>query len=199
MMKSFLIITLSILVLLVGCSDPVYTPKPRMYPRVPWPTDTGLVSFVAEDCPFSFEYPSYMEVKHDKYFYEDQLPTDCWFNMSIPALNGTIHCSYHELNGRASFDEMVQDAFTIVSKHNIKANARKEIPLTSDYGVHGLGFEISGPVATPYQFYVSDTTDHFFRASLYFNNKVSPDSMKVVHDFLIDDMKDMIQSFRWER
>ena len=46
------------------------------------------------------------------------------------------------------------------------------------------------------QFYLTDSTNHFLRGALYFNTEVN-DSIAPVSIFLKDDIKHLIESFRW--
>jgi len=59
-------------------------------------------------------------------------------------------------------------------------------------------FEIEGDVATPIQFFLSDSTNHFFRASLYFENKVQVDSMAPVYEFVRQDIDTLLSTFYWK-
>ena len=190
------LVALSILIISCGGEDTVPVPKPRMYPRVDFP-ERGYQAYDNSDCNYVFEYPNYAEVKQDQYQFGDQAANACWFNLEFPNLNASLHCDYTEI-GKESFGSLLQDAFKIVGKHNIKANFREESVIHNEQNVGGLLFNIKGPVATPYQFYLSDTTQHFFRASLYFNSQVNPDSMQVIHDFIKTDIDHMIKTFEWK-
>ncbi len=190
------LVALSILIISCGGEDTVPVPKPRMYPRVDFP-ERGYQAYDNSDCNYAFEYPNYAEVKQDQYQFGDQAANACWFNLEFPNLNASLHCDYTEI-GKESFGSLLQDAFKIVGKHNIKANFREESVIHNEQNVGGLLFNIKGPVATPYQFYLSDTTQHFFRASLYFNSQVNPDSMQVIHDFIKTDIDHMIKTFEWK-
>ena len=166
-----------------------------MYPRVDFP-DRGYQAYENKDCSYAFEYPKYAKIVKDKYQYGNESNNECWFNMEFESLNASIYCDYTAIE-KDMFGSLLQDAFKIVGKHNVKANFREENIIKNKQGVGGLLFDIKGPVATPYQFYVTDTTEHFFRASLYFNSKVNPDSMKIVHDFVKKDIDHMIKTFTW--
>lgn len=186
----------SILFISCGGEDSVPVPKPRMYPRVDFP-ERGYQKYENSDCQYTFEYPNYAKVKQDKYQFGDQAASDCWFNLEFPDLNASLYCDYTVVE-KGEFGSLLQDAFKIVGKHNIKANYREENIIQNEQNVGGLLFSITGPVATPYQFYLSDTTQHFFRASLYFNSRVNPDSMQVIHDFIRTDIDHMIETFSWK-
>ncbi len=183
--------------LIVSCEEKesVAVPKPRMYPRVDFP-ERGYQTYYNSECNYTFEYPKYATIKQDKYQFGDQAANACWFNLEFPDLNASLHCDYTSID-KDSFGSLLQDAFKIVGKHNIKANFREESIIQNEQNVSGLLFNIKGPVATPQQFYLSDTTNHFFRASLYFNSRVNPDSMQIIHDFIKTDIDHMIKTFDW--
>ncbi len=200
MLKNVLLLLLSLVLLsTTACKEQIVpVPKPRLYPRVDFPTH-NYQKYEHKDCSFTFEYPRYATISQDKYKYEGQAANDCWFNLEIAELNASIYCDYSEVQGDDRYGTLVQDAFKIAGKHNVKANYREETVIHNQQGVGGLLFNIKGPVATPYQFYLTDTTQHFFRASLYFNSKVNPDSMQVIHEFVKQDIDQMIKTFEWKK
>ena len=64
--------------------------------------------------------------------------------------------------------------------------------------VSGIVFIMEGPVASPYQFFITDSTKHFLRGALYVNAPTKPDSLKPIYDFLKDDVTRLINSFSWQ-
>jgi gliding motility-associated lipoprotein GldD len=194
-MRSFLPVILCILILCSCGSEQLYNPKPRSFPKIEFP-DRNYVAFNKDYCSFTFEYPDYAEIVKDKFFFDDKPSDECWFDISLSPFNGDLHCSYIALRDRAHFDKMVNDAFTMVGKHNIKAQYRDDFPLQKD-GVSGMLFELKGDVASNLQFYLTDSINHFFRASLYFNSKVYPDSIAPIYDFVKQDVLNVIETFEW--
>lgn len=181
--------------------EKILIPKPRMYPKITWPERTNI-AYQNVDCGFTFSYPNYFNYVP----YTSNKPLEesngCWFNLTSTSLNSTIFFSYYSIQTREDLDKQINDAFEMVGKHNIKANARSETIFTSpatpdNLGVSCMLFEISGPVATPMQFFMTDSTNHFLRASLYFNSTVNPDSTQVVYDFIKEDVVELIESFEW--
>jgi len=85
----------------------------------------------------------------------------------------------------------------MASKHNVKASFREERVLKSKTGSAGLMFKINGPVATPFQFYMTDSTRHFLRGSLYFDVKVNQDSISPIVAFIEEDLNTMLNSIEW--
>lgn len=171
-------------------------PKPRAYPRVEFPTKKYEPATLTE-CSFTFEKPVYSQVIKDEYFFEEANPHPCWFDLSFEQFNGKLHCSYFPIDDRQGLDSLITDAFELVGKHRIKANYRDEFVIKKDNGVSGIFFDLGGPVASPIQFFLTDSTEHFFRGALYFENKVNPDSMNIIHEFIKTDVNNMIETFAW--
>lgn len=187
-----------LLIFLFSCSSaPDLGPKPRMYPKVDFPKKT-FGSFDQNYCNMTFEYPDYLDIKKDTAFFDEKPKDPCWFDLESKELNASIHFSYYPITNRARFDELVKDVFKLVGEHNIKANYRNEELIDNQkFDVHGLYFEIEGAVASPLQFYLTDSTRNFVRASLYFNAKVDQDSTKIVYDFIKSDIDRMIETWKW--
>ena len=196
-MRKLVIYTLLMMFLFSCSNQEIGSPKPRMYPKVDYP-ERKAVNFDETYCKMSFVYPDYFEVNQDKYFFDSKPVDPCWFDLQASSLNSQLHCSYIPIKNRTHFDKLVQDAFKITSKHNQKANYRKEQLIENkEEGVYGVLFEHEGPVASPLQFFVTDSTSNFFRGSLYFKSKVNPDSIAPVYSFVKQDVLELIESFKW--
>lgn len=196
-MRLFVPLILVICFVACGGSD-VYTPKPRVYPKINYP-DRDYISFNQEDCPFTMPVPDYFRFQKDESFFKDNEKADCWFDLYSPDLNSYIYFSYVKVEDRKHFDQLVKDAFELADKHNVKASYRDEITFsTKQENVSGIIFEISGPVATPVQFFLTDSTQHFLRGSLYFKAKVNRDSILPVYQFVKTDLDSMLSGFTWQ-
>lgn len=181
-----------------GCTGTVTVPKPRAYPRVIYPEKT-YKPFQEGYCDFTFEQPAYAVIERDTLFFEEKPKSDCWFNISVPSLNAKIHCSYYPVKDRKDFDGLVQDAFTMAQKHNLKANYIDEYVVDRPKSrVHGVVFQIEGPAASAYQFFMTDSTRHFLRGALYFNTQSRPDSLAPVVDFMKQDVDRLIETLEWK-
>jgi len=54
-------------------------------------------------------------------------------------------------------------------------------------------------VATPYQFFLTDSTHHFFRGALYYDATPNQDSLAPVNAFLLEDIQHILNTFRWKK
>jgi gliding motility-associated lipoprotein GldD len=59
-------------------------------------------------------------------------------------------------------------------------------------------YEIRGDAASSVQFYLTDSTRHFLRGSLYFNVQPNADSLAPVIDFFMEDIMHLIETLEWK-
>jgi|SRR5687768_11782113 len=189
MIRSELVKWIIICFLFAGCREKESIPRPRAYPRVEYP-EKEYREFSTAECPFSFEYPVYADTINKK--------EACWFDLEIKSFNAKIHCSYHPISSRADYEDFVKDAYDIADRINYRANYMEETPFKNDNAVGGIILEWTGPAASPIHFFLTDTTQHFFKAALYFNAEVQPDSLAPITEFIKKDIQHMISTFRWE-
>ncbi len=64
--------------------------------------------------------------------------------------------------------------------------------------MYGILYRIDGNVASPMQFFLTDSTTHFLRGALYIRATPDIDSLKPVVDFLEKDVVYLIESTKWE-
>lgn len=184
--------------LLISCGEEqIKVPKPRAYPRIDFP-QRNLVKFEQAECPLTFEYPDYMHVIKRENFFDAKPAHPCWFDLDAPALGAKIHCSYYAISSPDDFETLVTDAFKMADRINQRANYMDEIRVVNPHGVSGLLMDFSGSAASPLHFYLSDSTQHFLKASLYYQSKVIPDSLAPLTEFLKEDIAHLINSLTFE-
>lgn len=188
--------SLFLILIFVACGEPDYTPKPRAYPKVNYP-EKAYDKFDESYCNFTFEKPTYAKVVQDTLFFDEKPESECWFDLVIPSLSGKIHCSYREI-GRNKIDKLIDDTYKLAHKHNVRADYIDDYYISKPNGVHSTIFEIEGEVASPFQFYVTDSTEHFLRGSLYFNTSPNADSMAPIIEFVKRDIIHLVNTFEWE-
>ena len=107
---------LSLLMVFIACnSDP--RPRPKGYFNIDFP-EKKYVLFDEPGYPYTFEYPVYGKVLKDSTFFEAKAENPYWVNLDFPELAGRIHISYKTIGEANKFDELVQDAFKMTSKHS---------------------------------------------------------------------------------
>lgn len=190
----FLFITSAIAVF-TGCNSD-YTPKPRGYFKIALPKKE-YVLFDKPGYPYSFEYPTYASVLKDSSFFGEATENPWWINIDFPQFKGRIYISYKQ-PGKEKFDKLISDSYRITNKNNVKAYSIDDSLITNPAGVHGIFFKLGGDVATANQFLLTDTTRHFLRGALYFDATPNEDSLGVVNRFLVEDVRHLINTFKWK-
>jgi gliding motility-associated lipoprotein GldD len=178
-----------------SCNSP-YTPKPTGYFKIDFP-EKKYQSFDKPGYPYSFEYPVYARVIRDSTFFGDSTENPWWINIDFPQFNARIYLSY-KLIGKYKLDSLLNDAFNLTNKHSIKASYIDDSAMNISANVHGEFFKVEGDVATANQFFLTDSTKNFIRGALYFDATPNEDSLRPVNRFLVDDMKHLINTFKWK-
>lgn len=189
--RIFSLIIVALTAMLISCGD-TSMPKPRGYFRIDLP-EKKYQSFDTT-YPFAFEYPVYAILTPDN----NAANEPYWLNVDYPLFKGRIHISYKAVNNNLS--KYTEDAHELVMKHIPKASAIEEIRIDNEQAkVHGLIYDIKGSgTASVYQFFITDSTNHFVRGALYFNVLPNNDSLAPVIDFVKSDIQHMLESFRWK-
>jgi len=196
--KYFLLIPFA---LLFACGDaPV--PKPYGYYRLTLPQHKYRTLGDTLNLPYIFDLPIYAHIEKsdiDMLAQKNLITSgEQWINIDFPKFNAIIYCSYKSLNG--DLYKISEQARKIVYQHSVRADAigeqRYENP---DNHVFGILYDLKGNTASTTQFVLTDSTRHFFRAAVYFNNVPNSDSIAPVRDFVNQDVKKIMETFRWKR
>ena len=167
-------------------------PKPRGYFRIDLPEK----SYVSVDSieKYAFEIPTYAKLTYDPFSPQEKN----WINVEVPQFKASIHLTHKDVNGNLS--EYLDDVHTMLTKHLQKANGMNDsLIVNPERRVYGMLIEMDGKgVATPLQFYLTDSTANFVRGALYFNFVPNNDSMQPVIDYLRQDIDRMISTFEWK-
>jgi gliding motility-associated lipoprotein GldD len=193
-MKLFLVFScvfVSIFLASCGEGDQISTPKPRGYYRINFP-EHKYKSFQPANCPYSFEIPSYATAIPDT----NRFAENCWYYLVLPKFNGQIYFTYKTLKN--DLYEYTENTRTLVYKHTSRASSINENVMTFSPGVSGILYDIGGDAASPLQFYVTDSTNHFLRGSLYFNAPPNADSIAPVLAFVKKDVLHLLKTVKWK-
>ena len=167
-------------------------PKPKGYFRIDLPEkDYMKVDTLAR---YAFDVPSYALLTHDPYAPEQTN----WVNVEMPCFKASIHLTHKDVKG--NLNDYLEDVHTMITKHLQKANGMNDsLIVNPERKVYGMMIEMEGKgVATPLQFYLTDSTANFVRGALYFNFVPNNDSMQPVIDFIRQDIDRMIETFEWK-
>ena len=194
---NFEFLIFNLILLCVSCSNN-YTPRPYGYYRIAVP-DTAYTDFASLNTqhstlnyPYTFALSKNAVVKPRK-----DVDEPYWINIYYSVFDATIHCSYKPV--RNNLRELTEDALEFVYRNASFANAIPEREYAHpEAKVYGLLFDLEGNTASSCQFFITDSTHHFFRASVYCNCRPNADSLAPVYNYLRTDIVKMVETFRWK-
>lgn len=190
MQKVILILLISIS--LLNCKNEKRIPRPYGYLRIDLPQKEYQNLTIGY--PFTFSYSQHAYIEKDKAYDAEKY----WINVVYPKLNAKIHLSYKDVSN--NFAEYSEDSHKLAYKHYIKAEAINEKEYKNERdNVYGIIYNIKGNTASSVQFFVTDSTKHFLRGSLYFNCTPNKDSLAPLIQYVHNDIVHLMESFKWKK
>lgn len=191
--RKSLIYLLLLPALIAACRQSGHTPKPRGYFRIELPEKAYRQYPDTAACPFTFRMPVYSHVIPDT-----SGAHPCWMDLAFPRFNAKIHFSYMPVESENMLYQLVEDSRDLAFKHTIKATAIDEqLIIEPERDVYGIVYAIRGNTASSLQFFLTDSTRHYLRGALYFNEEPRIDSIRPVLEFIREDVDSLLASFRW--
>lgn len=177
-----------------GCKAD-YTPKPRTYLRIGLP-EKAYRDFDTAGVPASFRIPAYALFETVEKVEKDPKNGIEWADIVYPGLNSRIYCSflYHP-----DLDSCIMNTLFFIQRHISKATGVDEWEINRpEHRVYGYLYHIKGnDVASPYQFYLTDSNRYFFRGSFSINCVPNNDSLAPIINFVKTDIDTLIASWKW--
>src|SRR5688572_21330158 len=177
--------------LLIGCTQD-YLPKPLGYNRLILPEP--IYQSLPDTLPYTFEYSKHAKILNDTSWVSERF----WIEIYYPEIKANVHITFKRLaNKEKLLKELMNDAYTLVAKHQIKAYAIDEVIVKTRSGRTAIVAELDGEVPSQMQFTITDSTQNFLRGALYFNTKVNNDSLQPAIEYMKKDIMHMINTFDW--
>lgn len=173
-----------------GCSEK-YTPKPYGYYRIDFPEKS--YRSLGDSFPYQFDKAenAYVEINRED-------PSEpYWVNLVYPAYNAKLHLSYKKITADTSLQGFLQDCHRLAYTHTIKAESINEKLFKRD-NIFGIIYFIEGNTASSTQFFVTDSTRHFIRGALYFNQHPAKDSLAPVIQYLRADITNLMETIKFK-
>ncbi|HOO84667.1 MAG TPA: gliding motility lipoprotein GldD [Prolixibacteraceae bacterium] len=169
-----------------------FNPKPRAYFRIDFPEKSYQQSNLSL-YPYRFEYPNYAKLIADTSFMAEPY----WLNIEIAKHKAKLHISYKAIDNNLHL--LTDESHELAYKHAIKAiSINEKIFVNAPQNVWGTIYEIKGNTASPLQFHLTDSTNHFIRGSFYISEIPNYDSLQPVINFIESDILHFIETLNWE-
>lgn len=192
--KGWIYLSLAIYSLFLSSCTTDYQPKPKGYNRLLLPKTEYRLS--PDTLPYQFEYSKYAKLLKDTSWISERH----WVEIYYPDLKATIHITYKQVRGKnVLLKELLNDAYNLTSKQQIKANAIDELITKTPSGKTAVIAEIAGEVPSQFQFTMTDSTKNFLRGALYFNTRVQNDSLAPAIEFMKKETLHLINSLQWKK
>ena len=182
----------SILVIITSCSQD-YVPKPKGYNRIVLPEHE--YQQLPDSFPYQFQYSKHATIDLDSSWMQEPY----WIDIVYPDFIAAIQITYKPIgNDQQKLAEYLQDSYRLTAKHQVKAYSIEESIVTTPQGHTAVVAELTGEVPTPFQFYSTDSTDHFIRGALYFTTASKNDSLAPVINYVKKDIIHMLNTLEWD-
>lgn len=123
-------------------------------------------------------------------------PNEYWFNILYPQYQAVVYCTYLPITEK-NYSAAIEDSYHLAYSHALKADGINQIIYNSPK-LGGIIYEIEGDVATPFQFFITDSTKNFLRGSFYYTHKVDTDSVSPITDFVKEDIEYIFNTIRFD-
>ena len=193
--KSFIRVLLAFLILnAYACKEPAPVPKPPTYLNINFPHHS--YSIVKGDCPYEFKLASlynYKTIENSKF-------NSCIQEIKLGPLNGSLFLYYISIPSKDSLPDIINFSNDRVDEHKFKADKIEfEQIIDTKNRVFGTFFELKGNVATNFQFYLTDSSQHFVRGEVLLNCRPNYDSLRPVLNYLKIDLLELVHNFKWKK
>ena len=182
-----------IFIVFFGCEN-YFLPKESAYLRLDYPKpEYELID--DKEFPFFFEANSRLSEISDIDINLESID----FIINYNQLNAQINFQYKNVNSNEKLNAYILDLKMTIETHSTMANSVK----IKDYSlkeknIFGRIFDLSGDVASPYQFYLTDSTNNIISGLVYFNIKPNYDSILPAINYIENDIIHLIESFNWK-
>lgn len=191
MQKLLIIVLLSNLLISCG-GDAILIPKPPTYLRLNLPKHEYVL--FSEACPYEFEAAKTFKIRSVT---DEKGEVTCHKDIDLGPLNGVIHFSYIPMTNPLA--DYINFAINKVDEHKVKATAIEDsLIIRPKDKVYGTFFELQGDVASPFQFYLTDSTSRFVSGVVYLNSSPKYDSLKPSLEYLKVDLHHFLNTFKWK-
>ena len=157
------------------------------------------------DNVFAASYESLLPFTYEQSVYanttiEPQKDNSLWVNITYPDLGATFRFTCLTVKNADSLRKLMITEDKMVKFHYQKADdVQYSVVNDPEARIWGQTYEIYGKqVATPFQFWLTDSSHYFVRATLYFDCVPNNDSLQPVIDYLKEDAMHLINTFAWK-
>ena len=111
-----------------------------------------------------------------------------------------LHFQYYKIDTLNTLAKLINQTFAKIDYHKVKAQQIKDTTfIYANKRVFGTLYEYIGNSATNYQFYLTDSTNHFVRTELLIRRVPNYDSLQPTLHYIRKDLVHLINTFEWKK
>ncbi|BDD06098.1 gliding motility lipoprotein GldD [Aureibacter tunicatorum] len=182
-----------VFIMINACGSKDYYPKPKGYNRIELPEHA--YKHMPDTLPYKFEISNQAQLIKDSSWNTQPY----WTILSYPEHKAMVEFTYYPVNDDEKFlRSIITDAYTLTSKHQVKASAIEESIVQTPNGKTASISELEGEVPSQVQFFVTDSSKHFLRGALYFQTSTKNDSLAPVINYIKKDILHLLNTLQWK-
>ncbi|MFM1913047.1 MAG: hypothetical protein RIR51_885 [Bacteroidota bacterium] len=168
-------------------------PRPKGYPRMNIPEHQ--YELLSTKHPYQFEKSKIAVEKPDSISWAEPH----WIYLYYPDWEGYIQLTYKPLNkDRQKLRDLINDAYKLAYGHQKKANLIEPKVMTLKNGKKAGIFELNGEIATAFQFFITDSTNHYLRGAVYVKTATENDSLAPVIQYMKEDAIHLLETLEFK-
>ena len=181
-------------IFILGC-DNYLMPKQSAFLRLDY-SNPQYEQINNNEFPFLFETNNILSNISDINISNESID----FILKYDELNGQVNFQYKNVASKEALDTYILDLKKTIETHSIMANSvRIRDYVLEENEIYGRIFDLSGNVASPYQFYLTDNKNSIISGFVYFNIKPNYDSILPAINYIENDIINLIESFSWKK
>ena len=181
-------------IFILGC-DNYWMPKQSAFLRLDY-SNPQYEQINNNEFPFLFETNNILSNISDINISNESID----FILKYDELNAQVNFQYKNIDSKETLDTYILDLKKTIETHSIMANTvRIRDYVLEENDIYGRIFDLSGNVASPYQFYLTDNKNSIISGFVYFNIKPNYDSILPAINYIENDIINLIESFSWKK
>ncbi len=176
----------------ISQEDENFLPRPKGYPRIDLPAHHYAP--LTSSHPYQFEKSAIAIEKPDSVSWAEPH----WIYLYYPGWEGYIQLTYKPLNNdQQKLRDLIDDAYKLAYGHQKKANLIEPKTLVLKNGKKAGIFELNGEIATAFQFYITDSTQHYLRGAVYVKTATDNDSLAPFIQYMKEDAIHLMETLEF--
>ena len=176
---------------LMACKSD-FMPKPKGFNRIVLPDNEFRP--LPDTFPYQFEYSEHANILKDSSWIAEPY----WIDLYYPEFKASIQISYKPVKkSEVLLKEYMATSYRLTSEHQVKAYSIEEAIMQTQLGKTAVLAHLRGEVPSQYQFFTTDSVNHFLRGALYFNTATQNDSLQPVIEFMRKDIVHLLNTLQW--